>query len=89
MVKPVVGVAMGAVAGPAILLAGSNGNLGGCGCDGRAIVVVLAVGAAVGGAIGGAAGLVTGVISDVRWMCGTSEDPTANWCDPFKINDED
>lgn len=87
MVKPIVGAAVGAVAGPALILAGSNGDLGGCGCDARAVLVVLASGAAIGAAIGGVSGLVTGVISDVRWACGYSEDPTANWWDPFKIND--
>jgi hypothetical protein len=87
VVKPVIGAAVGAVAGPALLIAGSDGNLGACGCDARAIVVVLAISAAVGASIGGAAGLVTGIISDVRYVCGYSADPTSNWWDPFKIND--
>jgi hypothetical protein len=87
VVKPVIGAAVGMVAGPAFFLAGSNGNISDCGCDGRGIIVVLATTAAVGAAVGGVVGLVTGVISDVRWMCGCDE-PMANWWDPFKINDE-
>lgn len=88
MVKPVVGAVAGAVFVPAVLLGSANGNLGGCGCDGRALVTVLAVGAAIGAGIGGAAGLVTGVISDVRYICGYCDDPTANLWDPFQTNEE-
>lgn len=76
--KPLVG----AVTGPAVLFAASNGDIGGCGCDGRAVLVVFA-GAAV---VGAAAGLVTGIISDVQVLRGVATDPTNNWWDPFAIN---
>jgi len=76
--KPLVG----AVTGPVVVLANSNGNWGGCGCDGRAIVAVFVVAAA----IGAASGLVTGIISDVQYVCGYADDPTRNWWDPFATN---
>lgn len=79
LVKPVVG----AIAGPAVVLSGSDGLFGGCGCgDARGVLAVLAVTAAAGAAVG----LVTGVISDVQWLSGAASDPTANWADPFKTN---
>ena len=88
VVKPVIGAAIGAVAGPALLLANSNGSFDSCGCDGRGVVVVLATSAAIGVVVGAVCGLVTGAISDVRWVGGYCDDPLANWWDPFKINDE-
>jgi len=78
LVKPVTG----AIVGPFVILGGSNGNLCGCGCDGRAVLVALAAMSAVGACVG----LVTGIISDVQALDGTAEDPTANWWDPLKTN---
>lgn len=78
LVKPVVG----AVMGPVVILAGSDGYLGGCGCDARGAVAVLAVSSAVGALIG----LVTGIISDVQALNGAAHDPTANWWHPLKTN---
>ena len=80
LVKPVIG----AVVGPVVILAHSNGSVGtgGCGCGCEGIVAFLAAGAA----IGAAGGLVTGIISDVQALDGTAEDPTANWWDPLKTN---
>jgi len=82
LVKPLVG----ALTGPAIMLGHSSGDFGGCcnSCNGEAILGALAVMAA----FGAGAGLVTGIISDVRYVCGYSDDPTNNWWDPFKINNE-
>lgn len=78
--KPVVGL----VYGPVVMLGNSNGDWGGCGCngDGRAIAAVFAVAAVVGAT----AGLVTGVISDVQALTGEPTDPCRNWWDPFKTN---
>ncbi|MBL9076985.1 MAG: hypothetical protein JNL08_05750 [Planctomycetes bacterium] len=76
LIKPVVG----AVTGPVVLAASSNGNF--CGCDGRGAVAAIGVAAAIGALIG----LVTGVVSDVQWLSGAAADPTANWWDPFKTN---
>ena len=86
VVKPLIGAAVGAVAGPALLLAGTDGNAGGCGCEPEGVLVALATAAAVGAAVGGVCGLVTGVVSDVRWMFGCCDDPMDNWWDPFQIN---
>ncbi len=78
LAKPVVG----AVTGPVVVL-GALGGGGGCGCtDGRAILVLMAVGSAVGAGVG----LVTGIISDVQALTGEAEDPTRNWWDPLKTN---
>lgn len=77
LVKPITG----AVAGPFLLLAGTEGNY--CGCnDGRAILIVIVGAAGVGAAIG----LVTGIISDLQALTGDARDPIANWWDPFKTN---
>ncbi|MEO6594535.1 MAG: hypothetical protein ABIP94_07265 [Planctomycetota bacterium] len=78
LVKPVVG----AIAGPFVILAASDGTGFGCDCDGRAIVVALAVMSAVGAVVG----LVTGIISDVQALTGAASDPTANWWHPLKTN---
>lgn len=80
LVKPVVG----AVTGPIVMFARSDGSLGSCNCscDGRAIVCALALLAA----IGATGGLVTGIISDVQAVCCDVDDPTANWWDPFALN---
>jgi hypothetical protein len=81
LVKPVVG----AVTGPAVVLAASGGHLGCCCNDWRAAVIVLAVASG----IGACGGLVTGIISDVQWLCGNAEDPTRNWHHPFAINTQE
>ena len=78
LVKPVVG----AVTGPVIMMGHSNGDFGGCGCDGRAFLCVFAVMAAVGAT----GGLVTGIVSDVQVVFGEVENPTNNWWDPFAFN---
>jgi hypothetical protein len=80
LVKPVVG----AFVGPVVMLANSGGDFSGCGCNGEGILCALGIMAAVGAG----AGLITGIISDVRVVCGCCDDPTNNWWDPFKINDE-
>ena len=80
LVKPVVG----AFVGPVVMLANSGGDFSGCGCNGEGILCALGIMAAVGAG----AGLITGIISDVRVVCGCCDDPTNNWWDPFKINNE-
>jgi len=78
VVKPVVG----AVYGPVVLLAASDGALGASCADGRGVLIVFAIFAA----IGATGGLVTGVISDVQFLCGDVEEPTRHWAHPFKTN---
>jgi hypothetical protein len=80
LVKPMVG----AITGPAVVLAGTDGGAF-CGCDGRGAAAAFAVMAAAGALVG----LVTGVISDVQALSGAASDPTANWWDPFKTNTSD
>lgn len=78
VVKPIVG----AIYGPAIVLAGSGGSLG-CSCsDGRGVLIAFAIVAA----IGATGGLVTGIISDVQVVFGDVEEPTRHWAHPFKTN---
>lgn len=77
LVKPVVG----AVTGPVVMLAATDGHVG-CGCDPYAGLAVLGVGAA----IGAVAGLVTGLISDIQWLCGEADDPCRNWWNPVATN---
>lgn len=80
LVKPLTG----AIAGPFVLLANSDGHF--CGCeDGRAILVVYAGAAAICAAVG----LVTGIVSDVQWLAGEADEPTANWANPFKTNTDE
>ena len=80
LVKPVIG----AVVGPVVILAHSNGSVGtgGCGCGCEGIVAFLAAGAA----IGAAGGLVPGIIRDVQVLCGTVDIPSRNWWDTFLNN---
>ena len=75
--KPLVG----AVTGPIVLLAASNGSFCSCG-DGRAVLYLFVFMAAVGA--GG--GLVTGIISDVQVLTGAADDPCHNWWEPFRTN---
>jgi hypothetical protein len=85
--KPVVG----ALTGPVMLFGAAGEGLGRswgsgwgqCG-DGRAALVLLALSSAAG-VVGG---LVTGVVSDIRWATGDCTDPTLNWYDPFRTNQD-
>lgn len=78
LAKPIVG----AVTGPAVILA----NVNTCYCgDWQGAACVLAVGAA----IGAACGVVTGIISDVQALTGAATDPCRNWWNPLATNTDD
>lgn len=74
--KPVVG----AVTGPACWLAHGGADFGHCNREAAAVAL------AVASAVGAVAGLFTGVASDIHWLSGEAQDPTANWHDPFRTN---